>query len=70
MWVVKPEYTPSGRRSLAVVHLDSIARAAHLLPVYGPSVLPEDLHFSQSLDAFRAFYVSRYADHHMHEFLA
>ncbi|KIJ63554.1 hypothetical protein HYDPIDRAFT_92089 [Hydnomerulius pinastri MD-312] len=70
MWVVKPEYTPSGRRSLAVVHLDSIARVAHLLPVYGPSVLPEDLHFSQSLDAFRAFYVSRYADHHMHEFLA
>ncbi|KAH7906149.1 hypothetical protein BJ138DRAFT_1016682 [Hygrophoropsis aurantiaca] len=70
MWAVKPEFTAPGRRSLAVVHLDSIARAAHLLPVYGSAFLPEDLHFSQSLDAFRAFYVNRYSDHHMHEFLA
>ncbi|KAH7918101.1 hypothetical protein BV22DRAFT_1108449 [Leucogyrophana mollusca] len=70
MWAVRPEYGASGRQSMAVVHLDSVARAAHLLPVYSASFLPEDLHFSESLDAFHAFYVSRYADHHMHEFLA
>ncbi|KAJ7441973.1 hypothetical protein B0H11DRAFT_2348854 [Mycena galericulata] len=69
MWVVTPGFERNGRRSLAVVHLDCIARAAHLLPVYGSAFLPDDFHFSYSLDSFRAFFVSRFADHHTHEFL-
>lgn len=69
LWVVRPEFERNGRRSLQVISLDSIARAAHLLPVFGSSPLPEDFHFSQSLDAFRAYFVNRYADHHTHEFL-
>ncbi|KAJ7482263.1 hypothetical protein B0H11DRAFT_2418405 [Mycena galericulata] len=69
VWVVTPEFERNGRRSLAVVHLDCIARAAHLLPVYGAAFLPDDFHFSYSLDSFRAFFVSRFADHHTHEFL-
>ncbi|KAJ7470119.1 hypothetical protein B0H11DRAFT_1919941 [Mycena galericulata] len=56
MWVVTPEFERNGRRSLAVVHLDCIARAAHLLPVYGSAFLPDDFHFSYSLDSFRAFF--------------
>lgn len=70
LWVVKPEYEGNGHRTLAVVHLDSVARAAHLIGVYGTQFLPSDLHFSHSLDVFRAYFVNRYADHHMHEFLS
>ncbi|KAJ7078723.1 hypothetical protein B0H15DRAFT_1025784 [Mycena belliarum] len=69
LWVVTPEFYGNGQKCLAIVHLDSIARGAHLLPVYGSGLLPEDFHFSYSLDAFRAFFVNCYIDHHTHEFL-
>ncbi|KAF7338931.1 hypothetical protein MVEN_01969200 [Mycena venus] len=69
MCVVTPEFERNGRKSLAVIHLDCIARAAHLLPIYGSAFLAEDFHFSYSLDAFRAFFVNRFVDHHSHEFL-
>ncbi|KAJ7470114.1 hypothetical protein B0H11DRAFT_1730665 [Mycena galericulata] len=73
MWVVTPEthYGPRNRKvkTLAIVPLDCIARAAHLLPIYGSALLPEDFHFSYSLDVFRSFYVNRYIDHHAFEFL-
>ncbi|KAJ6475936.1 hypothetical protein C8R47DRAFT_1181557 [Mycena vitilis] len=69
LWVVTPEMQHGGRKSLAIVSLDCIARAAHLLPVYGSALLPEDFHFAYSLDAFRAFFVNRYADHHTHELI-
>lgn len=68
MWVVRPEFE-GNRRSLAVIHIDCIARGAHLLPVFGSSFLPEDFHFSDSLHAFRGYFVSRHADHHMYESL-
>ncbi|KAJ7186674.1 hypothetical protein C8R46DRAFT_1157898 [Mycena filopes] len=67
--VVAPEHERNGRPSLTVVHLDCIARGAHLLPVFGSAFVPEDFHFSYSLDTFRAFFVSRFADHHTHKFL-
>ncbi|KAJ7744723.1 hypothetical protein B0H14DRAFT_2406828, partial [Mycena olivaceomarginata] len=41
-----------------------------VLPVYGTTALPENFHFSDSLDAFDRYFVNPYADHHMHEFLA
>ena len=68
-WVVKPEFTENGRRHLAVIHLDCIARAAHLTGVYGSSLLPDDFDFSFTLDVFCNYFVNSYADHHMHEFL-
>lgn len=69
-WVVKPEFTGNGQRHLAIVHLDCIARGAHLIGVYGSSFLPDDFHFSYSLDSFRSYYVNTHVDHHMHEFLS
>lgn len=69
MWVVTPEMQLGGLKSQAIVSLDCIARAAHLLPVYGTALLPEDFHFSYSLDAFQSFFVNRYADHHTHELI-
>ncbi|KAH9960362.1 hypothetical protein BGW80DRAFT_1438862 [Lactifluus volemus] len=58
MWVVQPEFA------------DCVARAAHLLPVYGTSFIPEDFQFYDSLDAFRAYFVNNVIDHHTHEFLS
>ncbi|KAJ7737732.1 hypothetical protein B0H16DRAFT_1762218 [Mycena metata] len=69
MWVVKLE-RDRGVPTLAIIPVDAIARAAHLIGVYGTAALPEDFHFSDSLDAFNTYFVNPYADHHMHEFLA
>lgn len=67
MWVVKPEEDRHGKRLMMVIHLDTIFRGAHLIPVYGPRFIPPDFHYSWSLDAFRAFFVNKYADHHANE---
>ncbi|KAH6901585.1 hypothetical protein BKA70DRAFT_1157797 [Coprinopsis sp. MPI-PUGE-AT-0042] len=69
MWMVKPD-TAGGRPSVDVVHLDSIFRAAHLIGISGKDYLPPlGLDYTQSLDAFKSFYVNKYADHHSHEIL-
>ncbi|EIW51114.1 uncharacterized protein TRAVEDRAFT_137916, partial [Trametes versicolor FP-101664 SS1] len=68
MWVVKPEVL-HGRRALGVVSADSIVRSCHLIPVYGRTRIPATFHFSDSLDAFRRYYVNTYADYHTHELL-
>ncbi|KAJ7646325.1 hypothetical protein DFH06DRAFT_1270859 [Mycena polygramma] len=67
-WVFEPEldhHSPS----LAIVPINTMARAAHLIGVYGHQPLPEQFHFSQTLDAFRRYFINPYADHHMFEFL-
>jgi hypothetical protein len=67
MWVVEPDYGEDGAHFAAVIHLDAIFRAAHLIPVYGDEFVPTHLSFTQTLDAFRAFYVNKYIDHHAFE---
>ncbi|KAH9968467.1 hypothetical protein BJV74DRAFT_909870 [Russula compacta] len=69
MWVVRPEFQGNGHRTLSIIPLNCIARAAHLLPVYGSSFLPEDFHFADSLDIFLAYFVNPYIDHHSNKFL-
>ncbi|KAJ7921877.1 hypothetical protein B0H13DRAFT_2230534 [Mycena leptocephala] len=69
MWVVEPEFV-AGLPALEVIEVDAIARGCHLIGVYGASALPEDFHFSSSLDEFNTYFVNQYADHHMQEFLA
>jgi hypothetical protein len=68
MWVVKPEYDASGQRVIEVVHLNSILRGAHLLPVFGSAdFIPADICYTESLDIFKAYYVNKYIDHHAYE---
>ncbi|KAH8982139.1 hypothetical protein EDB86DRAFT_2812467 [Lactarius hatsudake] len=69
MWVVKQELDRRGQPTLEVIHVDSIARAAHLLPVYGDSQVPENFHYHCTLDSYRTFFVNHYVDHHAHEFI-
>jgi hypothetical protein len=67
MWVVEPDYCEDGTHFVSVIHLDAIFRAAHLMPVYGDKFVPTHLCYTQSLDAFRAYYVNKYIDHHAFE---
>ncbi|KAI0072467.1 hypothetical protein K474DRAFT_1686626 [Panus rudis PR-1116 ss-1] len=67
MWVVEPDQDESGARIQGVIHLDSILRGAHLIGVAGAGFIPRELNFSESLDAFKRFYVNKFADHHSHE---
>jgi len=67
MWVVQPDIRDDETQFASVVHLDTIFRAAHLLPVYGNKFVPSYLDFSQTLDAFHSYYVNKYIDHHAFE---
>jgi len=64
MWIVAPEVDNDGRRVQSLISLDLVVRGAHLIGVYGSDLLPIDLHFLESLDAFKAYYVNKYIDHH------
>ncbi|KAH9039755.1 hypothetical protein EDB84DRAFT_1587671 [Lactarius hengduanensis] len=69
MWVVKQEVNRRGQQTLEVIHVDSIARAVHLLPIYGSSRVPEDFDYHNALDTYYSFFVNHYVDHHAHKFI-
>jgi hypothetical protein len=70
MWMVKPDIhsdSDSSRR-LAVVHIDSIYRAAHLMPAYRTSrFIDRSLGMHESLNTFTLFYINKFADHNAFE---
>ncbi|KIP01611.1 hypothetical protein PHLGIDRAFT_26938 [Phlebiopsis gigantea 11061_1 CR5-6] len=67
MWIVEPETDEhTNERPMEVVHLDCMIRAAHLIGVSRRHLVPRHLRFHHSSDAFRAFFVNKYADHHAH----
>ncbi|KAL1721408.1 hypothetical protein EV715DRAFT_288545 [Schizophyllum commune] len=56
MWIVSAD-GEDGERDISVVHIDTILRLAHLIPVYGTDFLPSrGIHFSNSLDIFDTFF--------------
>ena len=64
MWVVQPdddEIPPS------IIHVDSIVRAAHLLPVFGTEHVSKTLSSIDTLGTFTRFYVNKFIDHHTFE---
>ena len=67
MWIVKPDFADDGTHSASVIHIDTIFRAAHIMPVYGNEPVPRYLSFSQTLDAFNLYYVNKYINHHAFE---
>jgi hypothetical protein len=67
MWIVQPDFNPDGSRCMAVIHLDSIVRAAHLLGLCGNKYVPKELTCENSLDAFPSFFVNKFVDHHAFE---
>ena len=67
MWIVEYDERRNGRWVYSVIHLDTIFRAAHLIPDFSPQLLPLNFDHKHSLDCFDTFYVNRYADHHAHQ---
>ncbi|KAF6758455.1 hypothetical protein DFP72DRAFT_1105211 [Ephemerocybe angulata] len=54
---------------VTVVHIDTILRAAHLLPMYGSTypLLDSEYDHNDSLDDFEAYFVNKFIDHHANE---
>ena len=69
MWMVQAEVSEDGSPVVSIIHTECILRGAHLIPIFGRDLIPSQLHFSDSLDAFAAFYVNRFIDHHAFEIL-
>ncbi|KAH9980447.1 hypothetical protein BJV77DRAFT_1062620 [Russula vinacea] len=67
MWMVQPAVTDDGLPDISVIHLDCVVRAAHLLPIYGDNPIPRSISLHDTLDAFVAFYINKYVDHHAFE---
>jgi hypothetical protein len=40
MWMMVPDLDADGKCEISVIHLNSILRAAHLIPVYGDHPVP------------------------------
>ncbi|KAG2121944.1 hypothetical protein DEU56DRAFT_926912 [Suillus clintonianus] len=67
MWMVRPACGANNAAIYNIIHVDTIYRAAHLIPVYGRRFLRRDITLHNSYDTFRTFYVNKYADHHSFE---
>jgi len=62
MWLVERKYR-NGKPHLAVVHVETIFCAVHLLPFFGMEPVSPDVTPDNSLDRFCMYYVNRFADH-------
>lgn len=58
MWMVQHSFHLDGSRELYVIHLDTIIRASHLLPMFGDQFIDNDVLFHNSLDSFTSFCIS------------
>ena len=70
MYTVVPDRLCNGQPVMMVIHLNTVFRAAHLLPVFcsQPALSKRQRH-EQTLDSFSEFFVNRYIDHHSFEVL-
>ncbi|KAF8551365.1 hypothetical protein OG21DRAFT_1418127 [Imleria badia] len=71
LWMICPMIREDQSRKLSVIHLDSVFHAVHLLPMFGNSdPIHPAVHYDTSLDAFKAYYVNKFADHHSFKILS
>ncbi|EIW75164.1 hypothetical protein CONPUDRAFT_66110, partial [Coniophora puteana RWD-64-598 SS2] len=66
MYIVRPKFK-GNTRDVSVIDVDTIVRAAHLIPVFGKDTVPEDFKCHQTYDTYDAFYINRFIDHHAFE---
>lgn len=66
MWRVEPDFDAEGEALYAVIHIDTMICAAHLIgEPNGP--LSTSITYVSALDMFDTFYVNKYVDHHAYE---
>ena len=58
MWIVECDEHRNGQRVFSVIHLDTVFCAAHLIPEFGPHLLPLNFDHRHSLDYFDSFYIN------------
>lgn len=64
LWIVVPKFAEE-EPFLRIINLDTIFRAAHLIPVYKTrSFVPRSLTMDKTLDEFKRFYINKYIDYH------
>ncbi|KAG1727079.1 uncharacterized protein EDB91DRAFT_1239580 [Suillus paluster] len=59
MWLVCPGYSANNSPEHAIIHINTIYHAAHLIPVCGTEFLPRELKFYHSYDTFQAYYINK-----------
>jgi hypothetical protein len=64
MWMVTPNINDSGKPIMAVIHINAIFHAVHLIPIYGDSFIPDHITHDNSLEYFKGFYINCFIDHH------
>ena len=69
MYIVQPDIV-RGHRNMAIISVDLIIRAVHLLPIFDETRLDHSLNYTHSLDIFKAFYVNHLIDSHAYELVA
>ncbi|KAF8833516.1 hypothetical protein BDN67DRAFT_985983 [Paxillus ammoniavirescens] len=74
MWIVQPGYHDIDNdqehhleRDLAVIHINTVYRMAHLISLYGNEFISKEIKHFHSYNTFNSFYVNKYADHHTFE---
>ena len=68
LWMVEPDVNEDGQPKLAVIHLETIFCAAHLVPAYcTPNFVRRSLSMHETLDEFKTFYVNKFVDHNAFE---
>lgn len=68
MWIVALEKY-HGKLASQVIDVRTIARAAHLIPIYGSDPIPPEVQYHNSLDKYQSFFINSFVDHHTFEFL-
>ena len=63
LWIVRPNFDDGDKPDIAIIHVDTIYRAAHLSPVYTSSHISRSLTMHDTLDVFKEFYVNKYVDY-------
>ena len=66
MWWVEPDFNIEGESLYAVIHLDTMVCAAHLIGKPNGPVSSDITHIS-ALEKFDSYYVNKYIDHHAYE---
>ncbi|KAH7887167.1 hypothetical protein F5I97DRAFT_1808055, partial [Phlebopus sp. FC_14] len=70
MWMVASFFLDNGSHNFTVIHIDSIVRSIHLLPIFDKETVSQFINCDNSLDLYQAFYVNRFVDHHAYEIVS
>ncbi|KAM6491741.1 hypothetical protein JOM56_012781 [Amanita muscaria] len=58
---------PDSHLPLLIVFRRAESTLAHLIGIAGDSFIPSELDHTDSLDAFKSFYVNKFIDYHAHK---